>query len=233
MDNRLMIGRSRFEACRAKEGKRTDAGAQRPTDREEDDMAPMPDEAPIPAAVLLSNDSPLRRLATAQQRRQQLALDEISISVDMTALGYQQLRVALWMHSKTTDQTTSRLATVHAVTNAWAVIDAGHRLRVLVQHLDGAIEELLENDRPVRGALSRVNADSPDAKRFSVRGLLLGTMAPPAHPWSTRWSGWSRSPSALVTLAAAETMVCVMSSRRSGGSRGAWSLRQGRRFRQP
>jgi hypothetical protein len=33
---------------------------------------------------------------TAQHRRQQLALDEISMSVDMTALGYQQLRVALW-----------------------------------------------------------------------------------------------------------------------------------------
>jgi hypothetical protein len=62
MDNRLRIGRSRFEACRAKEGKRTDAGAQRPTDREEDDMAPMTDEAPIPPAVLLSNDSPFRRL---------------------------------------------------------------------------------------------------------------------------------------------------------------------------
>ena len=59
------------------------------------------------------------------------------MSVDMTALGYQQLRVALWLHSKTTDQTTSRLATVHAVTNAWADIDAGHRLRVLVRKLPG------------------------------------------------------------------------------------------------
>jgi hypothetical protein len=137
MDNRLITGRSRFEACRAKEGKRTDAGAQRPTDWEEDDMAPMPDEAPIPAAVLLSNDSPLRRLPTAQHRRQQLALDEISMSVDMTAMGCQQLRVALWLHSKTTDRTTSRLATVHAVTNAWSVIDAGHRLRVLVRKLPG------------------------------------------------------------------------------------------------
>jgi hypothetical protein len=62
MDNRLRIGRSRSEACRAKEGKRTDAGAQQPTDREADGMAPMPDEAPIPPAVLLSNDSPFRRL---------------------------------------------------------------------------------------------------------------------------------------------------------------------------
>jgi hypothetical protein len=77
-----------------------------------------------------------RRLPTAQHRRQ-LTLDEISMSVDMTALGYQQLRAALWVHSKTTDQTTSRLATVHAVTNAWAVIDAGHRLRVLVRKLPG------------------------------------------------------------------------------------------------
>ena len=47
-----------------------------------------------------------------------------------------------------------------------------------MQHLDGAIEELLENGRPVRGVLSWVNADSPDAKRFSSRGLLPGTMAP-------------------------------------------------------
>lgn len=46
-----------------------------------------------------------------------------------------------------------------------------------MQHLEGAIEELLENGRPVRGVLSWVNADSPDAKHFSVLGLLSGTTA--------------------------------------------------------
>jgi hypothetical protein len=48
--------------------------------REEDDMPSMPDELPIPPAVLFSNDSPLRRLPKALPRRHQLALDGISMS---------------------------------------------------------------------------------------------------------------------------------------------------------
>lgn len=49
-------------------------------------MSPTPDEAPIPSVVLLSEDSPLRRLPNALQRRQALALDGISFSIDMTML---------------------------------------------------------------------------------------------------------------------------------------------------
>jgi hypothetical protein len=201
-------------------------------------MPPMADEMPIPPAVLLSNDSPLRRLPTALHRRQQLALDGISMSADMTALSYQQLQAALWLHSKAIDQTTSRLAAVHAVTNAWAIIDAAHRVRVLVrklpglkrgpavvsflkiaeqveplrnavQHLDGAIEELLANGRPVWGVLSWVNVDSPDAKRFSVRALLPGTMAPTSASVVNPMGRAVEIPIGLVTLEAAEMTVCL------------------------
>jgi hypothetical protein len=177
------------------------------------------------------------------------------MSVDMTAMGCQQLRVALWLHSKTTDQTASRLANVHAVTNAWSVIDAGHRLRVLVRKLPGlkhgpAVVSFLQvaeqveplrngaalgrcdrgvtgNGRPVRGVLSWVNADPPDAKCFSVRGLLAGTMAPTSASMVNPMGRVVEVPIGLGHVGSGGNDVCVMSSRRSGGSRGAWSVRQG------
>jgi hypothetical protein len=46
-----------------------------------------PDEEPIPPPVLLSDDSPLRRPPAALHRRQALALDGISVSVDMTMVA--------------------------------------------------------------------------------------------------------------------------------------------------
>jgi hypothetical protein len=181
-----------------------------------------PDEAPIPPPVLMSDDSPLRRLPAALHRRQALALDGISVSVDMTMVASWQLRVALWLHGKASERATSWPLVLQAVTAAWAIVDDVHRIGVLVrrlpglkrgpavtallkaadqveaprnavQHLDGEIEELLDSGRSVWGSLSWVNMASPDAKLLSVGLLLPGTWRPPTESrWSTLQVGRSR-----------------------------------------
>jgi hypothetical protein len=107
-----------------------------------------------------------------------LALDGISVSVDMTMVAYWQLRVALWLHGKASERATSWPLVLQAITAAWAIVDDVHRIGVLVrrlpglkrgpavtallkaadqveaprnavQHLDGEIEELLDSGRSV------------------------------------------------------------------------------------
>ena len=202
-------------------------------------MSATPDEAPIPPPVLMSDDSPLRRLPAALHRRQALALDGISVSIDMTMMAYWQLRVALWLHGKASERATSWPLVLQAVTAAWAIVDDVHRIGVLVrrlpglkrgpavaallkaadqveaprnavQHLDGEIEELLDSGRPVLGSLSWVNMASPDAKRLSVGLLLPGTLAP-AHgvPVVNPLGREIEIPVGLATLTAAGVTVCL------------------------
>jgi hypothetical protein len=161
-----------------------------------------------------------------------LVLDGVSTSIDMTMIAYRQLQAALLEHMKSTDEsTTSRATTVYAVMNAWAVVDAVHRLgglarrlrglrrgpavraflttaelveplRNAVQHLDGEIERLLRDGRPIWGSLSWAYwayMESLGAKQFQVGLLMPGTVMPayelpvvnPLGRWSSRSALWS------------------------------------------
>ena len=158
--------------------------------------------ARVPPAVLLAHDSPLRALPLHLDRSQMLVLDGISTSLDMTAVAYRQLQAALLDYSEATDPTGRRLATVFAVMSTWTIVDAVHRLGVLVpklrnlhrgpavraflkvteqieplrhvvQHLDGQIPRLLSDGRPIWGAIAWVHVESPDADQWGSSQLRV------------------------------------------------------------
>jgi hypothetical protein len=187
----------------------------------------------------VSDNSPLRRLPAALHRRQALALDGISVSVDMTMVAYWQLRVALWHHGRASERATSWPLVLQAVTAAWSIVDDVHRIGVLVrrlpglkrgpavtallkaadqvesprnavQHLDGEIEELPDSGRPLWGSLFWVKMASPDAKRLSVGLLVPGTLAP-THgvPVVNPLGREIELPIDLATLTAGRVTVCL------------------------
>lgn len=199
--------------------------------------ARVPPKVPIPPAVLLSPDSPLHARPAALHRRQALALDGISDSIDMTIIAYRQLRVALWTDMQMIDQPASRPVYLQTIMSAWTIVDAAHRLRVLVrklpglkngpakslflkaveqverlrhavQHLDGEIEQLLANGQPLWGFLTWVKADGPDD--VPVIGILLpGALGP---TWEVRARPFGRDievPIGLIELTAAGMTVSL------------------------
>src|SRR5215218_6446461 len=84
--------------------------------------ARVPPKVPIPPAVLLSPDSPLHARPAALHRRQALALDGISDSIDMTIIAYRQLRVALWTDMQMIDQPASRPVYLQTIMSAWTIV---------------------------------------------------------------------------------------------------------------
>ena len=201
---------------------------------EEDGEAPTPPVPQVPPVVLLAHDSPLRALPLHLDRAQMLVLDGISASIDMTMVAYRQLQNALLENDRSTDPTSRRAATVVAVMNAWTIVDAVHRLGVLlprlrhlrrgpavraflktteqveplrhtVQHLNGEIPRLLNDGRSIWGALSWVHLESPDADQFHVGLLMPGTMGPTYElPMVNPLGREVEIPIGLVTLTAAE-----------------------------
>jgi hypothetical protein len=194
----------------------------------------------IPPAVLLSDNSPLRALPARLDRTQMLVLDGISRSIDMTTLAYRDLRVSLLEQMKSTEQSTSNYAgTVRAVMNAWTIVDAVYRLRVLVrrfrglrrgpavrtfltsaelvkplrnavQHLDGEIERLLNDGHPIWGSLSWAYQEALDSKEVTVGLLMPTTLMPPYEiPVVNPIGRQGEIPIGLITLTAAGETICL------------------------
>jgi hypothetical protein len=170
-------------------------------------QAEKPAVRPIPPAALLSDDSPLRALPTQLDRRQVVVLNGIGTSIDMTEVAYRQLQAVLREHNRVDGQGPGRPATIHALTTAWTIIDTANRLRTLVghlpglkhgpaveslmmtlkqvvplrnaiQHLDGEIDRLPADGRPIWGSISWANFESPEAKRGQVGLLVPSTLGP-------------------------------------------------------
>jgi hypothetical protein len=55
----------------------------------------------------------------------------------MTIMAYRQLRVALWTDMQMISQPASRPVYLQTVMSAWTIVDAAHRLGVLVRKLPG------------------------------------------------------------------------------------------------
>ena len=209
-----------------------------PTD--EGDEAHSSPAPKVPPALLLPHDSPLRVFPRRLDRAQMLILDGIGTSIDMTMVAYHQLLAALLENDDSTDPTHRRAATVIAVMNAWTIVDAVHRLGVLVrrlrnlrhgpavrsflatakqveplrhavQHLDGEIPRLLNDGRPIWGALSWVHVESPDPDQVRIGLLIHGTSGPKVElPMVNPLGREVEIPIGLVTLAAAEDQdVCL------------------------
>ena len=96
-------------------------------------------------AVLLSEDSPLRRLPTAATARQRMTLDGIRYSIEMIELAYHRLRGGLEDIStgqgapggvfQPGDTDMPRGVFAGVLLDAWVIVDSAHRLQELLVHM--------------------------------------------------------------------------------------------------
>jgi hypothetical protein len=209
------------------------AGEDVPPEQERELFPPVPNVVRVPPAVVFADSSPLRRSPGNLNIAQKMVLDGISTSIEVTVIAYRDLQGALLQFNRAADQhATNHPATVRAVMSAWTVIDAAHRLgllvprlrglkhgpavrsllkavepvepfRHLVQHLDGEIGRLLAERQPIWGSLSWAYVDSADASTIRIGLLMPGAARAPIDlPLVNPLGRKIEIPIGLVTLAA-------------------------------
>jgi hypothetical protein len=87
--------------------------------------------------MIIGNDSPLRKIPTALNRRQVLFLEGIRFTVEMADLAYHRLQLTLPLLSNHQHLGSEASPMVSAMLDAWSIIDALHRLRDLIQGAPG------------------------------------------------------------------------------------------------
>lgn len=84
--------------------------------------------------MIIGEDSPLRRLPAALDRKQVLFLDGIRYSVNMADLAYSRLQQTLYrLAMSQQDYDGFDLDVLSAVQDAWSIVDSLHRLRGLLR----------------------------------------------------------------------------------------------------
>ncbi len=162
-----------------------------------------------PPAIIQPN-STLRRIPVSFNVRQRAYFDGIVYSIEIADMAYRRLRETLWSISKKIAEDDDVQEYVHAVADAWLVIDSLNRLRALcmsapliaekeycrgfvqslytvkgmrnnVQHLDGRIDNMVRTKQPVWGSLSwAVVIDNPPTKA-RLHTLVAGSFRPGEH----------------------------------------------------
>lgn len=160
--------------------------------------------------AIVQPNSPLRRIPASFNVRQRAYFDGIVYSIEIADMAYRRLRETLWSISKRVNEDDDIHEYVHAVADAWLVIDSLNRLRALcvsapliaeneycrgfvqsvhsvkgmrnnVQHLDGRIDNMVRKKQPVWGALSwAVVTDNPPTKA-RLHTLVAGSFRPGEH----------------------------------------------------
>jgi hypothetical protein len=204
-------------------------------------LPPVPATVQAPPAVLFSDTSPLHAMPGNLHVAQMLVLDGISTSIDAINIAYRDLQAALLGFNRAMDQhrPPGRALTVPAVMNAWAIVDAAHRLRLLVpplrglkhgpavtsllkslasaepfrhvvQHLDQKIPQLLADCQPVWGSLSWAYVEGAQASTIRIGLLMPGAArAPMELPLVNPLGKRIEIPIGLITLSAAGETVCL------------------------
>jgi hypothetical protein len=203
---------------------------------------PVPAEAQVRPAILLADHSPLcDAMPPLLNIRQMMVLDGITTSVDVIMIAYRDLQAALLEFHRSADQRRppSRALRVSATMNAWTLVDAAHRLGLLVprlrglkhgpavtsllkavapvepfrhvvQHLNEKIPQLLSDCQPIWGSLSWVYRESPQAEMARIAMLMPGAArAPVERPLVDPRGKRIEIPIGLITLAAAGETVCL------------------------
>jgi hypothetical protein len=210
-------------------------------EQEQEILPPVPTSAQVPPAILFSDNSPLHAIPGNLHIAQMVVLDGISTSIDAISIAYRHLQAQLLEFNRAMDQhkPPSRTLTVPAVMDAWNLIDAAHRLRLLVptlrglkhgsavtslrkslepvepfrhvvQHLDQQIPRLLADCQPVWGSLSWAYVESRDVRTIRVGLLMPGAArAPMELPLVNPLGKRIEIPIGLVTLSAAGESVCL------------------------
>jgi hypothetical protein len=211
-------------------------------EQEQQLFPPVPAAAQVPPAILLADNSPLCDAMPARLNvAQMMVLDGITTSVDVIMIAYRDLQVALLESHRSTDQhrPPSRAVRVSATMNAWTVVDAAHRLGLLVpklpglkhgpaytsllksvapvepfrhvvQHLNKETGRLLSDRQPIWGSLSWTYLESPHAEMARIGLLMPGAARAPIElPLVDMRGKRIEIPIGLVTLAAAGKTVCL------------------------
>lgn len=89
--------------------------------------------------MIITDDSPLRRLPANLDRKQTLFLDGIRYSVEMADLAHRRLRSTLYhlAENQAASENLDHLDFVAAVQDAWSIVDSLHRLRGLLRQTPG------------------------------------------------------------------------------------------------
>jgi hypothetical protein len=184
-------------------------------EQEQEILPPVPTSTQVPPAILFSDNSPLHAIPGNLHIAQMVVLDGISTSIDAISIAYRHLQAQLLEFNRAMDQhkPPSRTLTVPAVMNAWNVIDAAHRLRLLVPTLRGlkhgsavtSLRKSLEPVEPFRHVVQHLDQQiprlSPTASRCGAAcpGLMSSPArsaqsgsgcscpAPPGRRWSCHW----------------------------------------------
>ena len=160
---------------------------------------------------MIQPDSPLWKLPQRLDPRQASFLDAIRLSVQFIDVAYNRIEDALIRLTLETDRSL-RLGPI-ALMDAWALVDAVHRLRALVsgmprykkrapskglflrrtvdvdamrnsfQHLVNDLPDLTQSDLPVLGALTWVRPISATEKTLSIETFMPGQVRR-VHPSS-------------------------------------------------
>jgi hypothetical protein len=203
---------------------------------------PVPAAAQVGPAMLLADNSWLCDAMPAHLHiAQMMVLDGITTSIDVITIAYRDLQAALLECHRSMDQRRppSRATRVSATMNAWTIVDAAHRLGLLVpklrglkhgpavtsllkavapvepfrhvvQHLNKEIGQLLTDRQPIWGSLSWAYVESAHAKTIRIGLLMPGAArAPMELPMVNTAGRQIEIPIGLVTLAAAGETVCL------------------------
>ena len=112
--------------------------------------------------MLIPNDSLLRRLPTNLSTRLVLFIDGITYSAEILDLAFQRLSQTLEkIASGQVQKDHLRAHIIESVSNAWVIIDSGHRLRELVQQLPG-----LKQKQPDVQLFIRKTSDIEDLRHY-------------------------------------------------------------------
>lgn len=117
--------------------------------------------------LLITEESPLRRLPSRLNRKQALYFDGIRYSVEMADLAHARLRCTLRELTRTSQEPERPppLQFVSAILDAWSIVDSVYRLRGLLLQCPG-----LKQKTP-RMILFRKRTEEVDSLRNSVQHL--------------------------------------------------------------
>jgi hypothetical protein len=142
--------------------------------------------------LIIGEDSPLRRLPAALDRKQMLFLDGIRYSVEMADLAHARLQQSLCR--LTADQSSSErfdhLDALSAVQDAWSMVDSLHRLRGLIRQMPGfkqntpnmrVFRQQTDKVEDLRNAVQHLNHEID--KLVGANQTVWGSLSWFASPW--------------------------------------------------
>ena len=193
--------------------------------------------------MLIGDDSPLRQLPSGLNIKQTLFLDAIRYCVEMADMSHcrlQQTLTELTSKFKSEKETTNiGTASLHALSDAWSIIDSVNRLRTLLnqmpylkkkspglisfskqtevveelrnifQHLNHEIDNLIQNKSTAFGILNWVVPFDSSAKRCYICSLQPGTIFNRGFPLINPAGKCIAYPIDMITLIAGGKTVCL------------------------